>query len=274
MSVDATVAHSLARETGFKLELCKLALEKSKNDFVNAKVLITKWMVKKENPQMDNTQNLYSSLTSIVNDAAGCILKVSCTSHNLYEDDEFGRLCQEFRIELVSNEHTYATNTFKNNLEKQFNCKIFVEHKRFIKQNQNSLITTYRHRNNIVSMIEIEIADYKLTKHQLFKNFCFDCSMHVAAFNPISISAELIPIVYIDNLKKEIENQLSSEGKELIHWPMAVAGKVKKWSEQHSLMDQVFIKNDIITVNDVIQKVSNEIGSQIKINRFARLSTG
>ena len=107
-----------------------------------------------------------------------------------------------------------------------------------------------------------------------FRLFSFDCALHVAAFDPVAVRPIEIPATLKFDMERQFEKQLMREGKSIHIWQVAVEGKIKKWAEQRSLLNQIFIKSDKDTVDDVRKKLAEKIGSDVRINKFVRFSLG
>jgi elongation factor Ts len=98
--------------------------------------------------------------------------------------------------------------------------------------------------------------------------------MHAAAMNPEYARQEDIDE---DALKAqeqvEIDKAMESGKPEEIAKKM-VQGRMRKWKEQICLVDQPFVKNSDLTVGEEIERVSDEIGTDLKLVGFERLVRG
>jgi elongation factor Ts len=53
-----------------------------------------------------------------------------------------------------------------------------------------------------------------------------------------------------------------------------VEGKLNKWFEEHVLLDQPFVKDDSLSVNDLINAAVGSLGEKIKVRRFTKYALG
>ncbi|HMF27422.1 MAG TPA: elongation factor Ts, partial [Candidatus Cybelea sp.] len=53
-----------------------------------------------------------------------------------------------------------------------------------------------------------------------------------------------------------------------------VEGKLNKWYEEHCLLDQAFVKDDTISVGELIFRAIGALGEKIRVRRFARYALG
>jgi elongation factor Ts len=68
--------------------------------------------------------------------------------------------------------------------------------------------------------------------------------------------------------------QLKEEGKPEAMIPKIVEGKVKKLASEVCLLDQKFIKNPDITVQDLINELTVKVGEKIDVRRFVKFNLG
>lgn len=273
MSVDANIAYSLSRETGVGAELCKMALERSKNDIQAAIRCLERWNCYKKGQSAQTSFGLVCSYFEREHNAAA-IVQVNCSDELFSKTREFYELTGLITTEIVNHTHPYTAEYQVADLEKRHNCKINVKSFRFEKTGDFSLLTTYNHRDTTGVIIETEVLNKEAFENKQFKLFSFDCALHITAFNPIAISKTDIPIDLKFEMQANIEKQLAREGKDMRYWAIAAEGKLNKWAEQRSLLTQIFIKSDKDTVEDIKNKISEKIGSEITIKRFARFTVG
>lgn len=273
MSADANTAYSLAKETGSPIEICKLALERSHHDIIVARPLLNSWLNKLNKFDVnDNTDDSIHIIKSYVHQEcdAGALAEISCTTNNI-PSTKLNALAQDIVEEIASYEDYYVSLPITTALEKEYDCNIKVRSMRLTKTSNLSLITTYVHRNNVGVIVETEVDKSEALNNKLFKIFSFDCALHIAAFDPIAINKDQIPLELKREVSLQIEKQLHAEGKAMHHWPVAIEGKLNKWMENRTLNNQVFIKSDKDTVDEIRAQISKTIESNITIKHFARL---
>ena len=107
-----------------------------------------------------------------------------------------------------------------------------------------------------------------------FTNFVKDLSMQVAATNPIAIDRERIP-QHILAKERDIYSIMAKEsGKPDNIIEKIVDGKMKKFFTEACLLEQPFIKNQDLTVQDLLNELIAKTGEKIIIKRFARFQLG
>jgi len=102
------------------------------------------------------------------------------------------------------------------------------------------------------------------------KNIC----MHITAANPISITSSDIDQEIINKEKEfQIEEIKKSRKEESIQKKM-LEGKMNKYFNEVVLLEQNFVVDDSIKINQFIEKTSKELGGSIEINKFVRYKVG
>ena len=105
---------------------------------------------------------------------------------------------------------------------------------------------------------------------QIGKNIC----MHVAALNPKSISKEDLDQNIINSEKEIIIQQLKDLGKPDNILNKMIEGKLNKFYEESTLLNQKFVINPTISVEQYLKDSSSEVKSDITVKDFIRFEIG
>jgi len=111
-------------------------------------------------------------------------------------------------------------------------------------------------------------------KTEDFTNFAKDIAMQVAATAPISIDRETVPDDVLEKEKDIYATQAKESGKPDKIIDKIVEGKMKKFFSEACLLEQAFVKNPDITVQDLLNEMMAKTGENIVISRFARYQLG
>lgn len=136
------------------------------------------------------------------------------------------------------------------------------------------LVASYIHSGRIGVLVEVNSETDFVTKTDEFKDFVKDIAMQVAASNPEYLCEEDVPQEAIDKEKEVLIQQALNEGKPQNIAEKMVEGRMHKFYERVCLLDQPFIKDPSITVNDLLKDKIAKIGENIKIRRFVRYEVG
>ena len=146
-----------------------------------------------------------------------------------------------------------------------------IANKRAGKEVSEGIICSYIHANNrIGALVELNCETDFVAKNQEFKNLAYDLAMQIAAQNPLYINSDDIPEEVLVKEKEIIKEQLLAEGKPGAMLDKIIEGKLVKWYEEVCLLKQPFIKNEDITIEELINEKIASLGEKIKIGGFCR----
>lgn len=135
-------------------------------------------------------------------------------------------------------------------------------------------IGSYIHGGRIGVMVEVNCETDFVAKSEDFQTFVKDVAMHVAAADPKFVRSSEMDQTFVDREIAIYTAQLKEEGKPEAMISKIVDGKVKKLSTEVCLLDQKFIKNPDISVQDLINQLTIKVGEKIDIRRFVKFNLG
>lgn len=138
-------------------------------------------------------------------------------------------------------------------------------------------IYSYIHHNQRVGvMIQIACETDFVARGEDFESLCSDLCMHIAATmpSPVAISAEEVPA---DLVAEERRILLGSE--DMANKPdeikeKIVDGRIDKFIKERALLEQEYVKDPSMTVEDRLKATISKVGENMKIERFARFELG
>lgn len=136
------------------------------------------------------------------------------------------------------------------------------------------LVDSYIHGGRIGVLIEVNSETDFVAKNDEFKAFVRDMAMQVAAVNPKYVSREEVPKEVVDHERMVLSEQARNENKPEKIIEKMVEGRLEKFYEEICLLDQKFIKDGDLKVQDVLNNLIAKIGENIKIRRFVRYEVG
>lgn len=136
-------------------------------------------------------------------------------------------------------------------------------------------IQSYIHTGGKIGvLIEVNCETDFSAKTEDFTEFVKNIAMHIAATNPISIDREGIPADILDKEREIYFTQAKESGKPEKVADKIVEGKMKKFYAEASLLEQQYVKNPDITVQELLNELIAKTGENIVINRFVRFQLG
>lgn len=150
-----------------------------------------------------------------------------------------------------------------------------VAQKRAGRATSEGVIQTYIHAGGKLGvMVEVGCETDFVAKTDSFIEFARDVAMHVAATNPVAISREQVPAEIADRERAIFKNQAIDSGKPEQIAEKMVVGKMDKFYAESCLLEQKFVKNPDLTIQDLLNELIAKLGENISIKQFARFQVG
>lgn len=147
--------------------------------------------------------------------------------------------------------------------------------KRSEKSTSEGIVHAYIHPGAKVGvMIEINCETDFVASTEDIKQLAQDLCMQIAAYKPLYLAPENVDPNFLEREKDIIRAQLAGSGKPEKVIESIVEGKVNKIYSEVCLLNQPFIKNDELTVEQTIKELIAKVGENIKVRRFARFEVG
>ena len=150
-----------------------------------------------------------------------------------------------------------------------------VAAKRADRATSEGIIQCYVHAGGKLGvMVEIGCETDFVGKTDSFITFAKDIAMHIAATNPVSLAREDVADDLIKREKDIYTRQALDSGKPENIVEKIVEGKINKFYTEVCLMEQKFVKNPDISIQDLLNELIASLGENISIKRFARFQIG
>jgi elongation factor Ts len=150
-----------------------------------------------------------------------------------------------------------------------------VAQKRASRATSEGTIQTYIHAGGKLGvMVEVSCETDFVAKTDDFKAFAKDLAMHVAASNPVAIQREQVAAEMVEREKEIYRQQALESGKPEQIVDKIITGKIDKYFSEVCLLEQSFVKNPDLTVQDLLNEVIAKMGENISVKRFARFQVG
>ena len=137
------------------------------------------------------------------------------------------------------------------------------------------VVETYIHGGGKIGvMVAFTLADASKAAAPEFKEFAHDIAMQIAAANPQYLDRNSVPAEVVAKETEILTAQAMNEDKPQNIAEKMVAGRINKYFKEICLVDQQFIKDGDLTVTAYAKAVADKIGTEIKIDKFARFEKG
>lgn len=147
--------------------------------------------------------------------------------------------------------------------------------KRADRATSEGVVATYIHAGGKLGvMVELGCETDFVAKNDDFREFAKDIAMHVAAANPISISRDEVPAAVVAREKDIFVQQALESGKPEAIIEKMVSGKIEKFLAEVALLEQKFVKNPDLSIQDLLNELIGKMGENISVKKFARFQVG
>ena len=136
-------------------------------------------------------------------------------------------------------------------------------------------IQAYIHMNaKIGVMVEVTCETDFVAKSDDFIDFAKNIAMHIAASSPLGIKPEDISPEVIEKEREIYRAQALELGKPAAVVEKIVDGKLKKFLQDNCLLQQPYVRDTDISIQDLLNELIAKIGENITIKRFVRFQVG
>ncbi|CAG1016583.1 Elongation factor Ts [Anaerolineales bacterium] len=140
---------------------------------------------------------------------------------------------------------------------------------------KQGLIESYVHPGGRVGVIvEVNCETDFVAATNDFTDLAHNLALQIAAFKPQYVSTSDVPAEVVEEMKKKIADAALADGKPANIIERIVTGKVEAFYKEACLLNQVYIRDDKLTVNDLVKTTIGKVGENIVVRRFVRFELG
>ncbi|KAF0110548.1 MAG: Elongation factor T [Chloroflexi bacterium] len=147
--------------------------------------------------------------------------------------------------------------------------------KRSGRQASEGVVELYSHGNGRVGvMIELNCETDFVGRSEAFRTLAHELALQIAATAPQYILEADIPAEVIERETKIATVKAKEDGKPDAVLPRIIEGSIKKFKDEFVLMNQSYIREDSITVQELVNQKIAALGENLIVRRFARWALG
>jgi elongation factor Ts len=149
--------------------------------------------------------------------------------------------------------------------------------KRAERETREGTIGSYVHTNGRIGvLVEVQCETDFVSRNDTFQQLARDLAMHIAAAAPLALDADGIPADVVERERAVFLEQVRQEGKPEKMQEKIVEGKLRKFYQESTLLDQIFVKDPAgkQTIRQLVQEASTKTGENVVVRRFVRYQLG
>jgi len=136
-------------------------------------------------------------------------------------------------------------------------------------------IEVYLHFNGrVATLVELNCETDFVAGTPEFKQLAKDLALHITSARPIAVRVEDVPADVVERERRVYAAQVAEEKKPDAVKAKIVEGKLRKFFAEQVLLEQPFVKDDKVTVGELVKALSGKTGEKVEVRRFARFELG
>lgn len=137
------------------------------------------------------------------------------------------------------------------------------------------LVGSYIHAGGKIGvLVEINCESDFVARTDEFQLLCHDIAMHIAALDPRYVRREEVTPEMLEKEREIYSAQARATGKPDAVIEKIVTGKMEKFYEDNCLYEQHYIKDESVTIGEMINQAIAKLGENMAIRRFVRFKVG
>lgn len=280
--ITAALVKQLRERTGAGMMECKSALVEAKGDLNEAEVVLRKRGLASAAKKASRSAK-QGLITILIDGGAGAITEINCESDFVARTEDFQGLTQGVTKLALSGSYgdlaaLLAAPYEGGTVEEAVKSKIAklgenMTVTRFARIATEGVLGSYIHTGAQLGVLIDAAADPALRGNAEFADLLKDLAMQVAAADPKFVAKSDVTAADLDKERDIQRARALAEGKPEKMVDKIVEGRMQKYYEEVCLLEQPFIKDNAMTVTELIKSKTAKLGP-IGVNRFVRFKVG
>jgi elongation factor Ts len=281
MDIDIDALKSLRKKTGAGMLDCRKALVEAGGEGQAAEALLKDWGLAGVEKRLDRSM-AEGRVFVHASSSRAAIVEISCETDFVARSEAFvvsgeriAVLAFERRLDVpdaeIDGQVAELARLFKEN--------IALRRLAYREGGAAERLSSYVHGEGQIGVFLLAAADSPAAfDDERVASFIHDLALHIAAFNPLFLSAEKTPEAYLREKEEAFRQQVGEDeqmrGKSERIRETAVAGKMRKHLAEVCLLDRGFIKDEAVPVAEAMSKLAREIGFNLSVRSFDYFKIG
>ena len=147
--------------------------------------------------------------------------------------------------------------------------------KKATREATEGLVGSYIHAGGKIGvLVEVNCESDFVARTEAFQQLCHDIAMHIAALDPKYVRREEVTPEMLEKEREIYRAQAQATGKPEAVVEKIVNGKMEKFYEENCLYEQHYIKDEGVSIGEMVKSAIAKLGENITIRRFARFKVG
>jgi elongation factor Ts len=286
--ITASIVKELRDKTNAGMMDCKKVLTETNGDLEASIKLLRERGIMKAGTKADRAAT-EGIITARVNDDAtsGFLLEVNCETDFVSRNENFQAFVAEIAGKLASSDAQdqpaalalqHGESTMENFVkEKVVELGENLQLRKYVRFDAapGGYIASYIHLGGKVGvLLEVNAADSATSAKPGFQELVKDLTLHIAASAPKGLSRDDIPSDIVETEKDIYRVRLLEQGKPENIIENILKGQLAKFFAESCFLEQGFVKDPDITINQLLELKGKELGDTLTVTRFVRFGLG
>jgi elongation factor Ts len=286
--ITASIVKELRDKTNAGMMDCKKVLTETNGDIEASIKLLRERGIMKAGTKSDRTAT-EGIITARVNDGAttGILLEVNCETDFVSRNDNFQAFVAEIADKLAASDTSdhaaaLAVSLGESTLENFVKEKVVelgenLQFRKYVRFDAapGGVVASYIHLGGKVGvLLEVGTTDAATSSKAEFQELVKDLTLHIAASAPKGLSRDDIPQDIVDAEKEIFRVRLLEQGKPENILENIIKGQLGKFFAESCFLEQGFVKDPDVTINQLLENKGKELGDTITVTRFVRFGLG
>lgn len=305
--ISAQLVKQLRDMTGAGMMECKRALQKTDGDLAKAEVVLRESGIAGATKKATRSTK-QGVISSHINDDGklGVLVEVNCESDFVARTEDFQSLVSDVAAHIAASKPKYVrledlTETERANFKEhealyeqkfagdaggtigelvkskiaKLGENIVVSRFALYEVEGDGAVGTYIHTGGQIGvLLEMTLSDQAVTSKDDFKTLVRDIAMQVAAASPQFVNKDKVPADVLEKERGIQRARALGEGKPEKMVDKIAEGRMSKFYEEVCLLEQPFIRENTISVGELIKAAAPKLGGKLEVSRFVRFKVG
>ena len=286
-NVTAAMVKELREMTGAGMMECKKALVEADGDIQAAVDVLRKRGLAAAAKKAGRATNEGVIVTKVAADGkSAAMVEVNCETDFVARTDNFIAFANKIAQAVLDNSPADVEALKACEVEGETVDAALVEAIHTIGENmkisrfvcvsaEDGCIADYVHMGGKIGvLVTFKLSDDAIAASDEFKTFANDVALQVCAMRPVAVSRDSVAPEIVAHEMEIYKAQAAESGKPEAIQEKIATGRMEKYYKEFCLLEQVFFKDDSLTVGKLCAKVAKACGGDIEVTSFTRIELG
>jgi elongation factor Ts len=273
--ITASLVKELRDATNVSMMECKRSLVETDGDIEKATRLLREKgiAIASKRASKETKQGIIASASA---DGNTSLIEVNCETDFVARNEDFQAFVNELAVKACSTEDNALAEAVKDELMDKIAAigeNIVIRRNTRLTQEGTGIVIPYIHLGAKVGvLVQVTCGKSDTLTNETFQELTKDLALHIAACNPDYLNSSEVPESEIASEREIFAKQVENKPPEILD--RIVDGKIKKFYSEICLLNQGFVKEDKVSIEELLADKGKELDDTVTIKSFVRYQLG